>query len=451
MSPTISEIKSLNVAIIGAGAGGLVSARELRREGHQVVVFERQAQLGGTWVYNPGVEADPLGSDPSRAIVHSSLYASLRTNLPREAMGFRAYPFVSTGQPHRDSRRFPGHQEVLLYLNDYATEFGLTELVRFETEVVYAGLVEDGKWKVRSRRGNGVADDVDEVFDALVVCNGHYTEPRTAEIPGIDAWPGKQMHSHNYRIPEPYRDLVIILIGSGPSALDISIDIAQVAKEVHVASRSVEAEVLRKQFGYHHIQLHPMIESVQKDGTVIFYDGSMVLADVILHCTGYKYHLPFLDTHGIVTVDDNCVGPLYKHIFPPVLAPRLSFVGLPWMVLPFPMFEFQSKWIAGVLSDRIRLPSQEEMMEDVSAFYLSLEASGMPKRHTHKIGAHLFEYNGWLAAECGVPVTDEWRKKMFTATLKNFLANPGTYRDAWEDDDLVLEALMEMATVATLD
>lgn len=184
MSPTISEIKSLNVAIIGAGAAGLVSARELRREGHQVVMFERQAQLGGTWVYNPGVEADPLGSDPSRAIVHSSLYASLRTNLPREAMGFRAYPFVSTGQPHWDSRRFPGHQEVLLYLNDYATEFGLTELVRFETEVVYAGLVEDGKWKVRSRQENGVAVDVDEIFDALVVCNGHYTEPRTAEIPG---------------------------------------------------------------------------------------------------------------------------------------------------------------------------------------------------------------------------------------------------------------------------
>ncbi|CBI31893.3 unnamed protein product, partial [Vitis vinifera] len=451
MSPTISKIKSLNVAIIGAGAAGLVSARELRREGHQVVVFERQAQLGGTWVYNPGVEADPLGSDPSRAIVHSSLYASLRTNLPREAMGFRAYPFVSTGQPHRDSRRFPGHQEVLLYLNDYATEFGLTELVRFETEVVYAGLFEDGKWKVRSRQENGVAVDVDEIFDALVVCNGHYTEPRTAEIPGIDAWPGKQMHSHNYRIPEPYRDLVVILIGSGPSALDISIDIAQVAKEVHVASRSDEAEVLRKQFGYHHIQLHPMIESVQKDGTVIFYDGSMVLADVILHCTGYKYHLPFLDTHGIVTVDDNCVGPLYKHIFPPVLAPRLSFVGLPWMVLPFPMFEFQSKWIAGVLSDRIRLPSQEEMMENVSAFYLSLEASGMPKRHTHKMGAHLFEYNGWLAAECGVPVTEEWRKKMLYATFQNYLAHPGTYRDAWEDDDLVLEALMEMATVATLD
>ena len=110
------------------------------------------------------------------------------------------------------------------------------------------------------------------------------------------------------------------------------------------------------------------IESVHKDGSVIFNDGSVVLADVILHCTGYapiywtpilqgsqwigksntgknstitwsfftfsryKYHLPFLDTNGIVTVEDNCVGPLYKHTFPPALAPWLSFVGLPLMV-----------------------------------------------------------------------------------------------------------------------
>jgi len=35
-----------------------------------------------------------------------------------------------------------------------------------------------------------------------------------------------------------------------------------------------------------------------------------------------------------VTVDDNRVGPLYKHVFPPALAPWLSFVGLPWKVVP---------------------------------------------------------------------------------------------------------------------
>lgn len=47
----------------------------------------------------------------------------------------------------------------------------------------------------------------------------------------------------------------------------------------------------------------------------------------------YKYHFPFLETNGAVTVEDNRVGPLYKHVFPPSLVPWLSFVGLPWKVI----------------------------------------------------------------------------------------------------------------------
>ncbi|KAL9310406.1 putative FAD/NAD(P)-binding domain superfamily [Arabidopsis thaliana] len=42
MAPSLSPIRSHHVAVIGAGAAGLVAARELRREGHSVVVFERQ-------------------------------------------------------------------------------------------------------------------------------------------------------------------------------------------------------------------------------------------------------------------------------------------------------------------------------------------------------------------------------------------------------------------------
>lgn len=183
MATSISLSKSRDVAVIGGGAAGLVAARELRREGHKVVVFEQQSQVGGTWVYTPTVETDPLGSDPSRRVVHSSLYDSLRTNLPREVMGFLDYPFVSTDEPERDPRRFPGHREVSFYLNDFAMGFGLGESIRFETEVVYAGLVEDEKWRVKSRTRDD-AGIVEEIFDAVVVCNGHYTEPRLAEIQG---------------------------------------------------------------------------------------------------------------------------------------------------------------------------------------------------------------------------------------------------------------------------
>ncbi|KAJ7959883.1 Flavin-containing monooxygenase [Quillaja saponaria] len=438
MPTRLSPLISRHVAVVGAGAGGLVAARELRREGHRVVVFERNDQVGGMWVYTSKVESDPLGLDPNRAVVPSSLYDSLRTNLPRECMGFRDFPFVIRDGKGRDPRRFPSHTEVLMYLQDFATEFGIAELVRFETQVVFVGLEEDGKWNVKSKSRGGVG--VDEIYDAVVVCNGHYTEPRLADIPGINIWPGKQMHSHNYRIPDPFKDQVVILIGSAASAVDISRDIAGVAKEVHVAARSVGSYTLGKQPGHDNLWLHSMISCVHKDGRVVFEDGSVVHADFILHCTGYKYHFPFLETNGALVVDDNCVGPLYKHVFPPALAPGLSFVGIPWKVVPFPMFELQSKWIAGALSNRIALPSKEEMMKDVKAFYLSLGACGIPKRYTHRMGASQYEYNDWIAAQCECAAYQEWKKQMHFVTSKRKVERPETYRDKWEDNDLVLQA-----------
>jgi len=55
--------QSLQIAVIGAGMAGLLIARELKREGHRVIVFEKSNRLGGTWVYDPRVETDPLGLD----------------------------------------------------------------------------------------------------------------------------------------------------------------------------------------------------------------------------------------------------------------------------------------------------------------------------------------------------------------------------------------------------
>ena len=40
--------------------------------------------------------------------------------------------------------------------------------------------------------------------DAVMVCNGHYTEPKLASLPGQDAFPGLLMHTHNYRSPHPF-------------------------------------------------------------------------------------------------------------------------------------------------------------------------------------------------------------------------------------------------------
>ncbi|KAJ0960230.1 hypothetical protein J5N97_001942 [Dioscorea zingiberensis] len=411
-----------SVAVIGAGAAGLAAARELRREGHAVVVFERAAGIGGTWVYTPAVESDPLGLDPERHVIQSSLYSSLRTNLPRESMGFLDYPFVAR-QKCEDSRRFPGHREVLRYLEDFARDFDLYGMIRFETEVVRVEMDGDRRWAVRSKEVDKDGGDEEEVYDGVVVCNGHFTEPRIADIPGIDAWPGQQLHSHNYRVPDPFIDQVVLLIGSSASAVDISRDIAGFAKEVHVATSPLHRlkAHMKMVLWYSKTEAQPMLTSlcIVRGTSIIFL---------------------FLKPRVLWTVDDNCVGPLYKHIFPPKLAPGLSFIGLPWKVIPFPLCELQSKWVAGVLSGRVALPTQIEMMEDNKAFHLEMEVNGWPKRYTHNIGKYQFDYDDWLATECGYPVLEEWRKLMYLECGKNRIARPESYRDEWNDDHLVAQA-----------
>ena len=173
---------SLKVAVIGAGVSGLVAARELQRESHQVIVFEKSHQIGGTWVYDPRFESDLLGLDPNREIIHGSLYKSLRTNLPRQLMSFTDFDFSE--KRYGDERLFPGHEEVLRFLEDFAGCFELTELIRFNTTVTRVEVVDSEvvEFEVESVVNGRSAV---EVFDAVVICTGHNSEPRPAtDIPG---------------------------------------------------------------------------------------------------------------------------------------------------------------------------------------------------------------------------------------------------------------------------
>lgn len=54
--------QQLQIVVIGAGAAGLVAAREAVREGHSVRVYESGNAIGGTWIYTDEVESDPTGA-----------------------------------------------------------------------------------------------------------------------------------------------------------------------------------------------------------------------------------------------------------------------------------------------------------------------------------------------------------------------------------------------------
>ncbi|TVU00517.1 hypothetical protein EJB05_54043, partial [Eragrostis curvula] len=389
---------SLRVAVIGAGAAGLAAARELRGEGHAPVVFKRAGDVGGTWIYDAAAEGG-----------RSSLYASLRTNLPREVMGFLDFPFaaVSPATPSTRAGSRPTTRCCATSVQAYARRFELRGLIRFRAEVIAVRRRrQQSGWSVRWRRtASSESDDEEEeeAFDAVVVCNGHYTEPRVADdIPVVadGAWPGKQMHSRAYRVPDPFAGQVVVIVGASNSGADISRDIAAVAKEVHMANRAAPADTCRSLPGAWLPKLVAPIHGGACRGRWqrgVPRRQNSVKANIIMHCTGYKYSFPFLGDDSTITIDDNRIHPLYKHVFPPQAAPYLSFIGL---------------------------PGNDGRCESL---VLEMEATGTPKRHTHCLKYNQFEYDDWLAEQSGHAKVEEWSQKKKDC--------PETYRDQWEWDD----------------
>ena len=60
---SVQPLQQLKVVVIGAGAAGLVAAREAIREGHSVDVLESGSAVGGVWIYSNEVETDPTGEN----------------------------------------------------------------------------------------------------------------------------------------------------------------------------------------------------------------------------------------------------------------------------------------------------------------------------------------------------------------------------------------------------
>lgn len=68
-----SKKSPLNIAVIGAGASGLTTARHAIAQGHYVTVFEQNDQLGGVWVYT-----DDVGTTKNGLRIHTAMYKGLR-------------------------------------------------------------------------------------------------------------------------------------------------------------------------------------------------------------------------------------------------------------------------------------------------------------------------------------------------------------------------------------
>jgi dimethylaniline monooxygenase (N-oxide forming) len=64
----------------------------------------------------------------------------------------------------------------------------------------------------------------------------HHSEPDIPELPGNESFRGQIMHSHAYREAKPFTGQSVLVVGAGPSALDIALEVSKEAERVIILS-----------------------------------------------------------------------------------------------------------------------------------------------------------------------------------------------------------------------
>ncbi|XP_041807518.1 flavin-containing monooxygenase FMO GS-OX4 isoform X2 [Chelmon rostratus] len=410
------------VAVVGAGAAGLCTARHILSHLNifaPPVVFELTGNVGGTWCYD-----ERVGTYDNGRPIHSSMYRDLRTNLPKEVMMFPDFPF----DPQLNS--FLPHQEVQRYLERYCQSYNIRPHIRFNTAVEKVKpvvLTTEGEearttWEVTSSDSSGY--EKTETFDTVFVCSGHYSDPHIPDIPGIENFKGKVLHSHAYRYAEPFSGQSVVVLGAKASGLDISIELAKVGAQVTLSHG-------RPRFTFplpSGIQQSSPMVAVEEDGLIRFQDGSVGAADVLMFCTGYNFRYPFLDAAQLgLEIQDHLVSPLYHFLMPPAF-PSLIFIGICKMICPFPNFDCQVRFALAVLDGSVTLPSATQMEDEVRRNQQEKVKQGVQQHHLLIMEQHQWDYCQMLARTAGFPPLPPVIRSLYEEVRRQRQVEPENYR-----------------------
>lgn len=198
--------RSIRVAIIGAGFGGIAAAIKLRqRTSATFTIFERSADVGGTWYDNryPGCEVDI----PS----HAYSFSFLRYDWPR----------THARQP-----------ELLQYAREIVERFGLRPHLRLNTTVTEAVWDDEQRhYTVRT------ADGSTEVFDVVISASGLLSVPNHPDWPGLEEFRGVRFHTSRWPHDVDLEGKRVAVVGTGSTAAQVVPGIADTVGSLLVFQR----------------------------------------------------------------------------------------------------------------------------------------------------------------------------------------------------------------------
>lgn len=158
-----------------------------------------------------------------------------------------------------------------------------------------------------------------------------------------------------------------------------------------------------------------------------FTDGSVENFNAIVFCTGYKYTFPFLSVDCGVSVDDNYVSPLFKHVLN-INNPTMGFIGLPFQVCASQMFDLQARFCISLWSDKSKLPAKAQMQANTEIEMAGRWARGYSKRQAHMMGPDQEKYYKELADAGDLTPLKPVITKLHNATRRHFLDELTTFR-----------------------
>jgi len=348
------------IAIVGAGPCGLSqmrafhSAQENGADIPEIVCFEKQNDWGGLWNYSWRTGTDEYGES-----CHGSMYKYLWSNGPKECLEFGDYSFEEHfGRPIPS---FPPRRPLRDYITGRAEQAGFRDWVKFGHVVRDVRYIKDAdQFLVR------VVDllnqkDAEELFDYVVVANGHFSVPNLPTFAGIETFPGRVIHGHDFRDAAEFQGQRLLIVGASYSAEDIALQ----SKKYGAASVTCSYRTAPMGFNWPDgIEELPLIDHF--DGETVHFSNDVKRDfDSIILCTGYLHHFPFLaEELRLITTNRLYPGRLFKGIFW-IDNPKLVYLGMQDQYYTFSMFDAQAWYARDVVMGRINLPSSSEMQRDI--------------------------------------------------------------------------------------
>lgn len=204
----------VDVLIVGAGLSGIGAACHLVRQCPEktYAVFEARGAIGGTW-------------DLFR-------YPGIRSDSDMFTLG---YSF----RPWSDPTALADGPSIRDYVRDTASEYGVTEHIRFQHRVVRADWdSRTARWTVYARREGG--EEVVVTCSFLHTCAGYYRYDRgyTPQLPGAERFAGRIAHPQHWPPDLDHTGQRVVVIGSGATAVTLVPALAERAAHVTMLQRS---------------------------------------------------------------------------------------------------------------------------------------------------------------------------------------------------------------------